>query len=49
MRDELGPLYHNQDFAHLFPASGQPAEEIARLALVTVMQFVDGLEVKASC
>lgn len=43
MRDELGPLYHNQDFAHLFPATGQPAEDPARLALVTVMQFVDGL------
>jgi transposase len=43
MRDELGPLYHNQDFAHLFPATGQPAEDPARLALITVMQFVDGL------
>lgn len=43
MRDQLGPLYHNQDFAHLFPARGQPAEDPARLALVTVMQFVDRL------
>lgn len=43
MRDELGPLYHNQDFAHLFPADGQPAEDPARLALITVMQFVEGL------
>jgi transposase len=43
MRDELGPLYQNQDFAHLFPATGQPALDPARLALVLVMQFVDGL------
>lgn len=43
MRDELGPLYLNPDFAHLFPSSGQSAYDPARLALITVMQFVDGL------
>jgi transposase len=43
IRDELGPLYHNQDFAHLFAARGRPAEAPARLALVTVMQFVEQL------
>src|SRR6266496_6527388 len=43
MRDELGPLYANPSFAPLFPARGRPAEAPARLALVTVMQFVEGL------
>jgi transposase len=43
MRDELGPLYANPDFASLFPSRGRPAEAPARLALVTVMQFVEGL------
>ena len=43
IRDELGPLYHNQDFAHLFAARGRSAEAPARLALVTVMQFIEQL------
>jgi transposase len=43
IRDELGPLYHNQDFAHLFVSRGRPALAPARLALVTVMQFVENL------
>jgi transposase len=43
LRDELGPIYANPDFAHLFPTHGQPALAPARLALVTVMQMVDGL------
>jgi transposase len=43
MRDELGPLYANSTFAALFPSRGRPAEAPARLALVTVMQFVEGL------
>jgi len=43
MRDELGPIYTNHAFAHLFPPTGQPAEDPARLALVLVMQFVEGL------
>lgn len=43
MRDALGPIYTNQAFAHLFPPVGQPAEDPARLALVLVMQFTEGL------
>ncbi len=43
MRDELGPIYTNPDFAHLFPTDGQPAESPAHLALVTMMQFAEGL------
>lgn len=37
MRDELGPIFDDEDFADLYPSIGQPAESPARLALVTVM------------
>jgi len=43
IRDELGTLYTDEDFADLFPAVGQPAEAPWRLALVTVMQFIENL------
>jgi transposase len=43
MRDELGPIYTNPDFTQLFPSDGQPAEAPAHLALVTIMQFAEGL------
>lgn len=43
MRDEFGSLYTDQDLAALFPRRGQPAEDPARLALVTIMQFAEGL------
>jgi transposase len=43
LRDALGTLYADEDFADLFPARGQPAETPWRLALVTVLQFVEGL------
>jgi transposase len=43
MRDALGPIYSNPQFAHLFSQTGQPAEAPARLALVLVMQFAEGL------
>ena len=39
IRDALGNLYTEQDFAALFPRRGQPAEDPARLALITIMQF----------
>src|ERR671935_1111690 len=41
--DHLGPLYHDAQFTGLFPTRGQPAEAPARLALVTVLQFAEGL------
>jgi transposase len=41
--DELGMLFHDQDFADLFPIQGQPAEGPTRLALVTLLQFMEGL------
>jgi len=43
MRDTLGPIYINPEFAALFSTTGQPAEAPAHLALVTVMQFAEGL------
>ena len=43
MRDELGTLYQDEMFATLFPKDGQPALAPWRLALVTIMQFAEGL------
>src|SRR4051794_15683528 len=41
--DQLGPLYTDQQFAALFPTRGQPGRSPAELALVTVLQFAEGL------
>ena len=45
MRDELGVLWEDEDFADLdlFPRRRQPALVPWRLALVTVMQFAENL------
>ncbi len=43
MREELGAVFEDEDFAALFPARGKPALSPWRLALVTVMQFAEGL------
>jgi transposase len=43
MRDVLGTVYHDESFAALFATRGRPAEAPWRLALVTVMQFAEGL------
>ncbi len=43
LRDTLGTLYVNEQFAGLFPPQGRPAEAPWRLALVTVLQFAEGL------
>lgn len=43
IRDELGPLFNDEAFADLFPARGKPAWSPGRLALVMVLQFVEGL------
>ena len=42
MRDALGAIFEDEDFAALFPRRGQPAMAPWRLALVTVMQFAEG-------
>jgi transposase len=39
LRDELGFLFGDIDFATLYPPIGQPAESPARLALVTILGF----------
>ncbi len=43
MRDELGTFYEDADFVDLIPKRGQPAFSTWRLALITVMQFAEGL------
>jgi transposase len=43
LRDTLGTIYTDEQFADLFPTHGQPAEAPWRLALVTVFQFLEHL------
>ena len=43
MRDVLGAIYADEDFAELFEVRGRPAIAPWRLALVTLMQFSEGL------
>lgn len=43
LRDALGPIYSDAPFAHLFAKRGRPAEVPWRLALVTVLQAMEGL------
>ena len=43
LRDELGTLYQDQAFASLFPHNGRSVEAPWRLALITVMQFMEEL------
>jgi transposase len=43
MRDVLGAIYDDEDFTELFDVRGRPAITPWRLALVTLMQFAEGL------
>jgi transposase len=43
LADELGTLVTDEDFAPLFPSHGQPALAPWRLALVSILQFAEGL------
>jgi transposase len=43
LRDQLGTLFTDADFADLYPRRGQPALAPWRLALVTVLQFREDL------
>jgi transposase len=43
LRDRLGAVFADADFADLYPALGQPAYATWRLALVTLLQFREGL------
>jgi len=43
LRDQLGAIFQDEDFAPLFPAWGYPGLSPWRLALVTIMQFRENL------
>lgn len=43
MADLLNPFICDQDFSALFSSQGQPAVSPLRLALVTILQYVEGL------
>lgn len=43
VRDKIGTIYQDELFVDLFPTRGQPAEAPWRLALVTILQFAEGL------
>ena len=43
MRNELGAIYDDQMFASAYPVQGQTAHPPWRLALVTVLQFAEGV------
>ena len=43
LRDQLGTIFTDDDFAAFYPARGRPVEAPWRLALVTVWQFVENL------
>lgn len=48
MCDEIGTLCADGDLAALFHVHGQPAAAPWRLALGTVMQFIEGLSERAA-
>ncbi|MCA9947816.1 MAG: transposase, partial [Anaerolineales bacterium] len=43
MRDELGTIYSDGQFADLYPKVGQPAASPWRLALMTIVQFAEDM------
>jgi len=43
MRDEVGRIYEDEELAELYPETGQPAINPWRLAMVTIMQYVENL------
>ena len=43
LRDELGAIFADEDFADLFPRLGRPGLPPWRLALVTLLQFRENL------
>jgi transposase len=43
MRDAIGVIFDDDTFAPLFSGRGQPAESPWRLALVTILQYTEGL------
>jgi len=43
LRDTLGPIFEDKMFQDLYPTLGQPAESPGRLALITIMQYLENL------
>jgi transposase len=43
MADHLGSFVSDQDFSTLFSHQGQPGVSPMRLALVTILQYIEGL------
>ncbi|MFC4610683.1 transposase [Streptomyces maoxianensis] len=43
IREALGPLFEDAAFAEAFPARGRPAISPGALALVSVLQYAEGL------
>ena len=43
LRENLGLIFEDQTFQDLYPSLGQPAESPGRLALVTIMQYLEDL------
>ncbi len=43
LADSLGAFLADQDFTNLYPERGQPAESPFRLALATILQYMEGL------
>lgn len=43
LRERFGAMFCDESFASLFPTRGQPAVAPWRLALVTILQFAEGL------
>jgi transposase len=43
LRDHLGTIYEDRQFAALYPKVGQPAHAPWRLALICILQFLEGL------
>src|SRR5437016_13639568 len=43
LRDVLGTIFQDEDFATLFPAWGHPGLPPGRLVVVTMMQFSENL------
>jgi len=48
MRDELGFIFRDEQFSDLYANRGQPATSPAQLAMVTMMQFAEGLSDRAA-
>ena len=43
LRDTFGPLFESTQFQHLFSFEGRPAQDPARLAVITILQFAERL------